>query len=85
MDVTYILQWLYMCFSSVSDVCCKCFSCFGRMLQVFHLDVARVVMGPTCHCACAWEAEGMAAGARPIPVCACSRAQAVPSITGGTR
>ena len=29
-------------FSSVSDVRYKYFSCFGRMLQVFHLDVAKV-------------------------------------------
>jgi hypothetical protein len=29
-------------FSSVSDVCCKCFSYFGRMLQVFYLDVVKV-------------------------------------------
>jgi hypothetical protein len=32
----------FLCFASVSDVCCKCFSCFGRMLQVFYLDVAKV-------------------------------------------
>jgi hypothetical protein len=31
-----------MCFSAISDIYCKCFSCFGRMLQVFHLDVAKV-------------------------------------------
>jgi hypothetical protein len=39
------LQWLssvFRCFASVSDVCYKCFSCFGHMLQVFHLDVAKV-------------------------------------------
>ena len=28
-------------FPGVSDVCCKCFNCFGRMLQVFHLDIAK--------------------------------------------
>jgi hypothetical protein len=39
-------------FSIVSDVCCKC---FRRVLQVFHLDVAKVnmlfahvVVGPIC-------------------------------------
>jgi len=42
LDVVYILQWLHMCFSGVSDVRCKCFSCFGRMLQMFHLDVAKI-------------------------------------------
>jgi hypothetical protein len=39
------LQWLssvFGCFASVSDVCCKCINYFGRMLQVFHLDVAKV-------------------------------------------
>jgi hypothetical protein len=25
-----------------SDVCCKCFNCFRRMLQAFHLSVAKV-------------------------------------------
>jgi hypothetical protein len=30
------------CFSGISDIYCKCFSCFGRILQVFHLDVAKV-------------------------------------------
>jgi hypothetical protein len=29
-------------FAGVSDVCCKCFNCFERMLQVFHLVVAKV-------------------------------------------
>ena len=39
------LQWLssvFRCFVSVSDVCCKCFNCFERILQVFYLDVAHV-------------------------------------------
>jgi hypothetical protein len=27
------LQWLHMCFPGVSDVCCKCFNYFGRMLH----------------------------------------------------
>jgi hypothetical protein len=42
LDVTYVLQWLHVCFPGVSDVCCQCFNCFGHMLQVFHLDVAKV-------------------------------------------
>jgi len=29
-------------FPRVSDVCCKCFNCFGRTLQMFPLDVAKV-------------------------------------------
>jgi hypothetical protein len=29
-------------FFRVSDVCCKCFNCFGHMLQIFPLDVAKV-------------------------------------------
>jgi hypothetical protein len=32
-------------FASVSDVCCKCFSYFRRMLQVFHLNVVKVYLG----------------------------------------
>jgi hypothetical protein len=42
LDVAYILQWLHMCFSDVSDICYKCFSYFRRMLQVFYLNVAKV-------------------------------------------
>jgi hypothetical protein len=62
----YVASVLFVCsvcfaiathmFSSVSDVCCRCFSCFGHMLQVFHLDVSKVdqdathiAMCPTCH------------------------------------
>jgi hypothetical protein len=51
----HVLQWLQTCFPGVSNVCCKCFNYFGCMLQVFHLDVAkvdlgvaRVVVGPIC-------------------------------------
>jgi hypothetical protein len=32
----------FWCFVNVLDVCCKCFSYFRRMLQVFHLNVAKV-------------------------------------------
>jgi hypothetical protein len=45
LDVAYVLQWLQTCFLGVSDVCCKCLNCFGRMLQVGHLDVAKVDLG----------------------------------------
>jgi hypothetical protein len=40
-----LLQWLsivFGCFASVLDIYCKCFNCFRCMLQVFHLDVAKV-------------------------------------------
>jgi hypothetical protein len=43
------LQWLssvFGCFASVLDVCHKCLKCCGRMLQVFHLDIAHVAMEP---------------------------------------
>jgi hypothetical protein len=54
-DVSYIccecspgcFIWFAMamtCFASVSDVCCKCFICCGCMLQVFHLNIAKVDM-----------------------------------------
>ena len=35
-----MLQWLY---TYVSTVCSNCFICFGRMLQVFYLDVAYIL------------------------------------------
>jgi hypothetical protein len=60
-DVVYVLQWLHTYFSRVSDICCKCFDCFGRILQMFLLDVVKVdlvlhmlqcypfaVAGPAC-------------------------------------
>jgi hypothetical protein len=60
LDVAYILQWLHTCFSGVSDVCCKCFSCFRIYITSASSgccksksSVAHVVMGPTCHRACA--------------------------------
>jgi hypothetical protein len=44
------------CFPYVSDVCCKCFNCFGHMLQIFFLNIAKVdlvlyllqLLGPRC-------------------------------------
>ena len=41
---THVVSSFLWCFASVSDVCCKCFNCFGRMLQMFSLDVAKVDM-----------------------------------------
>jgi hypothetical protein len=35
-------QVFFGIFASASDVCCKCFNSFRCMLQVFHLDVAKV-------------------------------------------
>jgi hypothetical protein len=41
----HILLWLY---TYVSSICFKCFSRFRRMLQVFHLDVAKVDLDIAC-------------------------------------
>jgi hypothetical protein len=38
----HVFLSFFWCFASVPDICCMCFSCFKRMLQVFHLDVAKV-------------------------------------------
>jgi hypothetical protein len=38
------LQWLFKYFASVSDAYFRCFTCFGRMLQMFYQDVAKVDM-----------------------------------------
>jgi hypothetical protein len=67
-----IFIWMFQCFAMATHMlssfflgvlqvfqtlCCRYFSCFGRILQVFHLDVAKVdrmlhmlngSMGPTC-------------------------------------
>ena len=51
----YLSSAFSRCFASVSDVSCKCFNCFGRMLQVFYLGVSKVdlhthvAMAPACH------------------------------------
>jgi hypothetical protein len=37
-----VFQKFSYAFASVSYACCNCFSCFIRMLQVFHLDVSKV-------------------------------------------
>jgi hypothetical protein len=39
-----MLQWLYTYISSAYS---KCFICFRRMLQVYHLDVAKVDLNVT--------------------------------------
>ena len=47
----FYLDVAYMCndfqvfsgvFASISDACFKCFRCFGGMLQVFRMNVAKV-------------------------------------------
>jgi hypothetical protein len=53
------LQWfsiVFKCFASVADACCKYFSCFVCMLQVFYLNVSKVdrmlhilQCDPPCH------------------------------------
>jgi hypothetical protein len=53
---THVFSSFFWCFASVSDVSCKCFSCFGRMLQIFHLDITKV--DQAFHMLqCTWEAE----------------------------
>jgi len=42
LNVAYVLQWLHTSFPRVSDVCCKYFNYFRRVLQMFPLDVAKV-------------------------------------------
>jgi hypothetical protein len=37
-DVAHVAMAIHVCF----NVCCKCFICFRRMLQVFHLDVVKI-------------------------------------------
>ena len=32
----------FRCFTSVLDVCCKCFNLFECMFQIFHLNVSKV-------------------------------------------
>jgi hypothetical protein len=40
--VTHVFLSFLLLFVSISDVCYKCFSYFGRMLYLFHLDVVKV-------------------------------------------
>jgi hypothetical protein len=39
----------------VANVCLKCFSCFKRMLQVFHLNVAYIVVIIHVYCKCVFQ------------------------------
>jgi hypothetical protein len=78
LDGAYILQLLHMCFPRVSDICCKCFNYFGRMLQMFSLDVIKVDLmlymlqwtlsvataRPTCMCMGVEEERAVDAGNR---------------------
>jgi hypothetical protein len=46
-NVAYVFTYMMLhmfCngYTRVSDVCCKCFNCFRRILQIFSLDVAKV-------------------------------------------
>jgi hypothetical protein len=41
-EVAYVFEWLHTCSPSVSNVYCKCFNYFGRMLPVLHLNVVKV-------------------------------------------
>jgi hypothetical protein len=55
-DVAYVAIPIHACF--------KCFVCFRRMLQMFHLDVSRVDL--VLHGASGWRT----AAAAPAPVAA---------------
>jgi hypothetical protein len=48
----HMLRWLYMYIASVGF---KCFSYFKRMLQVFYLVVAYVVMAIHVCCICIFQ------------------------------
>ena len=52
--VLHMLLWLH---THVSNTCFKCFICFRRMLQAFHLDVSKVGFG-RAHIAMAAVAGG---------------------------
>jgi hypothetical protein len=39
---TYVASVFHLNVTYVSHISCKCFNCFGRMLQVFHPNVAKV-------------------------------------------
>ena len=38
----HVFSSFFWCFASVLDICCRCFSYFRRMLQMFHLNIAKV-------------------------------------------
>jgi hypothetical protein len=44
LDVAYTCNGFFRCFASISNVCFRCFSYFGRMLEVFYLDVTKVYL-----------------------------------------
>jgi hypothetical protein len=44
-----MLQWLYTYVSSIDS---KCFICFRRVLQVFHLDIVKVDLDVAYICKC---------------------------------
>jgi hypothetical protein len=71
----HMFAMVFKCFASVSDVCCKSFNYFERMLQVFDLDVvkkdlsvAHVAIGLTC-CSCLLQLLGCHLGSP----CGCPR------------
>jgi hypothetical protein len=65
LNVSYFCSG-YTCFPDILDVCCKCFDNFGRMLQVFYLDITKVdlVCSGTC-CSGTHLSQQPAAAARP--------------------
>jgi hypothetical protein len=78
LDIAYVcndFQEFSCAFASVLDACCKCFSRFVRILQVFHLDVLKLdrdvahvakwliyhnrLLHQLGRSACAWGSGGM--------------------------
>ena len=53
LDIAYVLQWLHTCFSSVSDVSCKCFQTYVVSVSSgcckSRSSVAHVAMEPIGH------------------------------------
>jgi hypothetical protein len=64
----HMLLWLY---THVSNICFKCFICFRRMLQMFHLDVLKVGLGgahAAIVCCCCYVGHHMF---QKYPACCC--------------
>jgi hypothetical protein len=84
LDVAYILQWLHMCFSSVSDVCCKCLI---WMLQKYIWFCTCCNGTHLSSCMCLGRGGGWRQGhGRSPPVHAAGRGRRLsPSFASGTK
>jgi hypothetical protein len=60
----HMLLWLY---THISSICFKCFICFRRILQVFHVDVSKVDLGEHMFYRNHPAADAVARGARGSP------------------